>query len=43
MFKLMEIWDNCKLETLNPRLYFPFFDKHLSNHERHPTGIGSVL
>jgi hypothetical protein len=30
MFKLMELWDNCKLEPASPPLEFPFPDKHLS-------------
>ena len=38
----MELWDNCKLESLDVQSHFPFFDKHLSNHERHHTGICSV-
>jgi|LakMenEpi03Aug12_release.lakeMendotaPanAssembly.Ray.scaffolds.fasta_scaffold117923_3 hypothetical protein len=43
MFKLKEIWDNCKQETLFARHKFPFFDKHLTTHERHHTGICIVL
>ena len=42
MFKLMELWDNCKLETIDAQHQFPFFDKHLPNHERHDTRICSV-
>ena len=38
MFKLMEIWDNCKLETRFTLHNFFFFDKHLTTHECHHTG-----
>ncbi len=39
MFKLKEIWDNCKLETLLAQHKFLFFDNYLTTHERHHTGI----
>ena len=43
MFKLMEIWDNCKLEAQHAPRQFLFFDKHLTTHERHHTGLSSVF
>lgn len=42
MFKLMELWDNCKLEAFNTPQQFLFLGKHLTTHERHHTSISAI-